>query len=957
MIEVRHRRGLHLPELDLWLDPWDAKPWAFVSHAHADHFARHESALCSTVTASLIRSRYSLAEARLDPVPFSAAIERNGHRLRLLPAGHIAGSAMLHVTRISDGATLLYTGDFKVRKSRTAEPVVFQQADLLILETTFGLPHYSFPPPLEIESAVLRFVHDAFADGEVPVLLGYSLGKAQEALALLHEHGIPALLHPSVAEMTRACREAGVRGLPEPLILGEAPDASSSTIYHPPSKIPAGHAVIAPPNAVRSKLLRAIPKRRVAMLSGWALTPGASYRYRVDEAIPLSDHADHPGLLECVQRVRPKKILTVHGSTREFAAELRQRGHDAWSAMGNDQLDLQLSPPPARNALAGSGTQTSASARHVRPICPLADFTSLCRLTGETSSRLEKIRHLAAYLRGLASDDDLALAANWLTGRALPRAADRRASQAGSATLRRALLKLPGVREERYREISQSQNDAARTARLLLQELVLKPVPLDLAGLATFFTDLATAPGSLARIDLLAERLRTLHPAEGETLVKLLTGDLRIGLKEGLVEEAIAEAFAADPAAVRHAHMLTGDLGDTARLARRQALHEAALRPLVPVKVMLASPMPDADALVPAHASSNSQLSTPDSRLLLWLEPKYDGIRAQLHKSGDRAALFSRDLRPLDVEFPELLTAALQIPGDFILDGEIIAHAEGRRLTFHDLQTRLGRVTTSQGDLFPSSTASGTAPVRFIAFDLLFHNGEDLLALPLEQRRARMETQDFKTEDSRENPDSSSISSTIHHPSSEALAKEDLPSTICLISVLRTAGSAAVQAAFKQARADGHEGLIAKDPTSPYSPGRRGKAWLKLKTSSTLDCIVVAAEQGHGKRAEVLSDYTFAVRDENSGQLRIIGKAYSGLTDAEIEELTVHFQRHTLSKERRKHHVEPNLVLEIAFDSIQPSKRYDSGLAMRFPRIHAIRRDKSAADIDTLQYARSLVDG
>jgi DNA ligase-1 len=950
MIEVRHRRGLHLPELDLWLDPWDAKPWAFVSHAHADHFARHQSALCSTVTASLIRSRYSLAEARLDPVPFSAAIERNGHRLRLLPAGHIAGSAMLHVTRISDGATLLYTGDFKVRKSRTAEPVVFQQADLLILETTFGLPHYAFPPPLEVESAVLRFVHDAFADGEVPVLLGYSLGKAQEALALLHEHGIPVLLHPSVAEMTRACREAGVRGLPEPLILGEPAASSSSTIHHPPFAIPPGHAVIAPPNAVRSKLLRAIPKRRVAMLSGWALTPGASYRYRVDEAIPLSDHADHPGLLECVQRVRPKKILTVHGSTREFAAELRQRGHDAWSAMGNDQLDLQLSPPPARNALAGSGTQTSASARHVRPICPLADFTSLCRLTGETSSRLEKIRHLASYLRGLASDDDLALAANWLTGRALPRAADRRASQAGSATLRRALLKLPGVREERYREISQSQNDAARTARMLLQELTLKPEPLDLAGLATFFTDLAAAPGSLARIDLLAERLRTLHPAEGETLVKLLTGDLRIGLKEGLVEEAVAEAFAADPAAVRHAHMLTGDIGDTARLARHHSLQEAALRPLVPVKVMLASPMPDVESLI-------AQFPIAQSPSLLWLEPKYDGIRAQLHKSGDRAALFSRDLRPLDAEFPELLTAALKIPGDFILDGEIIAHAEGRRLTFHDLQTRLGRVSTTQGDLFPSSTTSGTAPVRFIAFDLLFRDGDDLLDLPLDQRRARMETQDFKTEDLREEPDSADALSNIHDPPPVLRSLGEGGSAISPISVLRTAGSDAVQAAFKQARADGHEGLIAKDPASPYSPGRRGKAWLKLKTSSTLDCIVVAAEQGHGKRAEVLSDYTFAVRDEASGLLRIIGKAYSGLTDAEIEELTAHFQRHTLSKERRKHHVEPNLVLEIAFDSIQPSKRHDSGLAMRFPRIHAIRRDKSAADIDTLQYARSLVDG
>jgi DNA ligase 1 len=147
-----------------------------------------------------------------------------------------------------------------------------------------------------------------------------------------------------------------------------------------------------------------------------------------------------------------------------------------------------------------------------------------------------------------------------------------------------------------------------------------------------------------------------------------------------------------------------------------------------------------------------------------------------------------------------------------------------------------------------------------------------------------------------------------------------------------------------------------KDPASVYSPGRRGKGWLKLKTSTTLDCVVVAAEQGHGKRAEVLSDYTFAVRDEAGGALRVVGKAYSGLTDVEIEELTEHFKRHTLSIERRKHWVEPNVVLEIAFDSIQPSKRHDSGLAMRFPRIHAIRRDKSVADIDTLQYARSLVD-
>jgi DNA ligase-1 len=919
VIEVRFQRGLYLPEADLWLDPWDAQPWAFVSHAHADHFARHETALCSTVTAALVRSRYGISESRLEPASFHATVERNGHRLRLLPAGHIAGSAMLHVTRIADGATLLYTGDFKVRKGRTAEPVVFQQADLLILETTFGLPQFNFPSQMEVETAVLRFVHDTLADGEVPVLLGYSLGKAQEALALLHEHEIPVLLHPNVAEMTRACRDAGVSSLPEPQLLD--------------GTVPPGHAVIAPPNAVRSKLLRAVGNRRVAMLSGWAMVPGATFRYRVDEAIPMSDHADYPGLMECIQRVRPKKILTVHGYTREFAAELRLRGQDAWSANGHDQLELALSQPGPRGMATGSGIQTTASARHVRPICALADFTSLCRLTGETSSRLEKIRHLAAYLKGLESEDDLALAANWLTGRALPRAADRRAAYAGSATLRRALLKLPGAREERYREISLSQADAARTTRLFLQELPLKPEPLTLQGLSAFFMELASAPGSLARIDLLSSRLRTLHPAEGETLVKLLTGDLRIGLKEGLVEDAMAAAFGVEPAAVRHAHMLTGDLGETARMAKHKRLEEAALRPFVPVKVMLASPMPDAAALV-------DYVSTSAAPSGIWLEPKYDGIRAQLHKQGDRAALFSRDLRPLDAEFPELLHAALAVPGDFILDGEIIAHAEGRRLTFHDLQTRLGRISTAQADLFSSfkvqssefdvQSPSSLPPVRFIAFDLLWLDGEDLLKQPLRERRARLENAALRTP----------------HP---ALHPIQL--------IHSEPGADAVQAAFKQARADGHEGLIAKDPASPYSPGRRGKGWLKLKTSSTLDCVVVAAEQGHGKRSEVLSDYTFAVRDQFSGQLRVIGKAYSGLTDAEIEELTEHFKRHTLSTERRKHLVEPNIVLEIAFDSIQASKRHDSGLALRFPRIHAIRRDKTPEEIDTLQYARSLAEG
>ena len=202
VIEVRFQRGLYLPESDLWLDPWDAQPWAFVSHAHADHFARHEMALCSQATASLVRARYNVAESRLNGVPFHSSVERNGHRLRLLPAGHIAGSAMLHVTRIADGATLLYTGDFKVRKGRTSEPVVFQQADTLILETTFALPQFAFPSQMEVEMAVLRFVHDTLADGEVPTpprLAPLAERADQVSAALRAWVGVHAMFPASVA--------------------------------------------------------------------------------------------------------------------------------------------------------------------------------------------------------------------------------------------------------------------------------------------------------------------------------------------------------------------------------------------------------------------------------------------------------------------------------------------------------------------------------------------------------------------------------------------------------------------------------------------------------------------------------------------------------------------------------------------------------------------------------------
>lgn len=896
MIEVVFNRGIHLPELDFWLDPWDAKESAFVSHAHADHFARHGNALCSTLTAKLLRARFNMAEARLEGVDFGQMTDRDGFRLRMLPAGHIAGSAMLHVTRKKDGATLLYTGDFKARRGRTTEPVNFLQADTLIMETTFGLPHLVFPSALEVDAAVLRFVQDALADGETPVLFGYSLGKAQEALALLAENGIPVLSHPKVAEMTEVCREAGI-WLPEPRVFeGFAME---------------GHVVIAPPNAVSAKLLRGLKSKRTAMLTGWALQPGSIYRYRVDEVIPMSDHADHAGLHECVTRVRPKRVLTVHGYAKEFAAELRAKGIDAWCAMGGDQLELSLGKSHSHSVGA-------SAPRHSRPICQFADFSDVCRLIGETSSRLAKIDYLVAYLRGLAGDD-LETATRWLTGEALPRRAGRRSLNVGSSTIKRALVSVPGIKPERYGEISAVQNDITRTARILLQEVLLSPKPFDLNDLRKLLMDLQNTQGSLDKVAILSKRLFELHPSEGELLIKLLTGDLRIGLKEGLVEDAIGLAFQANDLEIRQANMLTGDLGLTAVLAKEGRLAEATLTPLVPIRCMLASPL-ERDASDDRLKFADLPFSPP-----FWLEPKYDGIRAQLHKVGSEVGLFSRDLRPLDGEFPELIAAAAALSGDFVLDGELIAYAEGRKLGFADLQKRLGR-RMAEGDLFmEAAEGAASVPLKYVAFDLLWAEGESLLEITLKERRERLE-------------------------------KLPLEGMFERIGMSRASNADELEAIFKSALQQNHEGLIAKEPTSTYVPGRRGKSWIKLKgVMPTLDCVVTFAEQGHGRRADVLSDYTFSVRDEKSGELRVLGKAYSGLTDVEIEELTDHFRKHTLGKDRRKHRVEPNLILEIAFDSIRRSPRHDSGLALRFPRIKAIRRDKTLADIDTLQTAENLV--
>ena len=367
--------------------------------------------------------------------------------------------------------------------------------------------------------------------------------------------------------------------------------------------------------------------------------------------------------------------------------------------------------------------------------------------------------------------------------------------------------------------------------------------------------------------------------------------------------------------------MLLGDIGATAALALRKELEDAELSIFRPIKCMLATPEPTAEAVWKRFVHEGSARDALGAATAVYIEDKFDGIRAQLHRSAQRVEIFSRDLRRISDQFPELAERARKFEHDLIIDGEIVAFAEGRRLTFFDLQKRLGRKSDG-GDLFEGAAAD--VPVAFIIFDLLWLDGRSLLKTPLRERRER-------------------------------LGRLQLPRQFQRAEIVPAHSAAEIEQVFQQARRRLNEGLMIKDPESFYSPGRRGMFWFKLKKEiATLDVVVVAAELGHGKRNTVLSDYTFAVRDETSDDLLPIGKAYSGLTDAEIAELTEHFKQNTIVDHGRYREVKPKIVLEIAFNSIQPSRRHASGLALRFPRIKAIRRDKNVDSIDTLDYARQL---
>ena len=911
--DVQFRNGLYLPQLDWWLDAHHPVARCFVSHAHFDHLAAHREVLFSPGTAALMRARMpDRTGDRIErELPFGQTIPLSPDHpevsVTLHPAGHIHGSAMILLEHPAHGR-LLYTGDFKLRPGRSAEPCEPPRADLVIMETTYGRPHYTLPPTDAVLAEVIAWCRAALDEGETPVLFGYSLGKSQEILRSLADAALPVMLHPQTLKLTAVYEHLGITFPPY-----AAFDSATCT----------GHVVICPPQAANSTFVRKIPRRRTATLTGWALDPGARFRYQCDAAFPLSDHADYPDLLRFVELTQPKRVLTLHGFAADFARDLRDRGLDAWSVNQTNQLEIPLGAPSSSSAPVASDNLTPVPPP-TAPASSLDALAAVAETIRATPSKSQKIALLRDHFTALAAAEPsaAALAALYLTGRAFPQS-DPRSLQTGWALLRRAILAVSGHHEGDFRAAYRRFGDSGDTAEFLLASPRHSPAPstpLPLADLASLLASLAATPAPAAKLDLLLATIRRLTPQAAKYLIKIITGDLRIGLREGLVEEAVAAASARPLDAVREASLLCGDLPAVVLAAFADTLAAITLRVFHPLQFMLASPEPTAEAIL-------ARLPPP-----VWLEEKYDGIRCQLHKQGDRVELYSRDLHRITDQFPELAAAARrELPADCILDGELLAWRDGRALPFAELQKRLNRRLDGP-DLF----LGHEIPLAFSAYDLLWLNNTSLLKSPLHTRRTALESL-----------------FALRPPAIGHWSLDICHFHLAPVFAANTADE--VDAAFLSARQRGNEGLMAKDPASPYTPGRRGQAWLKLKKAyATLDVVVVAVELGHGKRKGVLSDYTFAIRDESTGALRTIGKAYSGLTDAEIAALTEHFLANTLEQRGRLRLVVPDTVLEIAFDRIQPSARHDSGFALRFPRIARIRTDKTPAQIDTLETCRRL---
>jgi DNA ligase-1 len=633
----------------------------------------------------------------------------------------------------------------------------------------------------------------------------------------------------------------------------------------------------------------------------------------------------------------------------------------------------------------------------------LEPWTALCERLAGTTKKLEKRAWMADYLRDVPVEA-AAHAALYLAGTPFAEA-DTRQLNVGGASLWQVVKELTQAGDLAMQEAYRKHGDMGAAAfDLLSAHRESVAATLNIEDVAESFAEMAALRGIARSTERRQALLRTLleraTPLEAKYLIKLMSGDMRIGVKLAQVEEAIAVASERELTAVRRAVMLLGDLSEVVRLADADRLDEARMRLFHPLGFMLASPVDSVEEAMarfaeeiraeqkgeggakpspeiegtgegemPAAMEAGTLVEAPVQPVLTLahIQDKFDGIRCQLH-CGDpsqpgRVALFSRSRDDMTHSFPELTEAFANVTEPLILDGEILAwdtdpkageSGVGQRaLPFSSLQNRIGRkrVTAAMRE---------KTPVVFMAFDLLYRDDALLLEQPLAVRRAMLEevcaaqlplTVVASALAKAESPSHQGI--LFAEPDAALESSERAFARLVLADVAWLSSAEQLEQAYVDARARGNEGVMLKAAASLYQPGRRGMAWLKLKRElATLDVVVTSAEYGHGKRAGTLSDYTFAVRDGET--LKNVGKAYSGLTDAEIARLSKHFYEHTIEDFGGWRTVEPTVILEVAFNNLMRSERHASGFAMRFPRIMRIRDDKPVEEIDTLQRVEDL---
>ncbi len=574
-------------------------------------------------------------------------------------------------------------------------------------------------------------------------------------------------------------------------------------------------------------------------------------------------------------------------------------------------------------------------------------------LAGE-AGRLKKraLIEIAVGLVAKESVEDAGRFCLYLAGQPFAEA-DPRKLNAGGALLTRAVKAVSGCSDAELTGAYRRHGDLGAAAAEVWPESSAEG--LTLGSVAEAFEVMAGARTTAVRAGAVEGLLRRVTALEAKYLLKLMLGDMRIGVKQSLIEEAIAVASGADVVAVRHAVMLEADLAGAVERAFGGTLREARMRLFHPLGFMLASPVETPEEAVARFTSKDDV----DAGVEAFVEDKYDGMRAQVH-CGDReqpgrVAVYSRNREDITESFPEIAEAFREVREPLIVDGELLGWnvAENKALPFSVLGQRIGRKRVD-------GAMRRQVPVVFMAFDLLFEGEELLLPLPLRERRERLEGVVHRlralTIAGLDPPVKAKVQAGLFEVEDEISGEAPLQ-RLMLSPAKLVESVGAIEQAYVDARAQANEGVMLKAAGSAYLPGRRGLAWVKLKRElATLDVVITGAEFGHGRRAGLLSDYTFAVRG-NDGELLNVGKAYSGVTDAEIAELTEWMKVHTLEDFGHFRTVEPLRVIEVAFNNVMRSDRHASGFALRFPRILRLREDKPLEEIDTLGRVEEIYEG